>query len=95
MPTKNKLEKLLEEVAKFVTKQKGSWDHDAWESMVAKAAAMGNEVNAEMTRHLGNMLEACKHFYAQGAGPAPAKKKAAKKKAAAKSKAKPKAKARR
>lgn len=85
--TMSALQKILELAEKFVTKQKGAWEHDEWEAFLAKAAQAGLDVNDESKRNLGNILEGLKYFYS--VLPAPAKK--ASPKAKAKAKAKPKA----
>ena len=80
---KNGLGKLLDLAGSFVTKQRGTWDHEAWEDLLDKVAKLGFELNDENKRNLGNILEASRHFYSNM--PAQPKKKAAtKKKAAAK-----------
>jgi hypothetical protein len=102
MPAKQTLTTTFELVQKFVDKQKGVWAHADWEAFLADASALGYDLTDETRRHLGNVLEAAKHFYttiAPGGGKAsevapekaPAKPKA-KAKAAATPKAKPAAK---
>jgi len=89
MAAKTTLEKLLDLAGKFVIEQKGEWQHDDWERLLAKTSSLGMEFSDENKRNLGNILESCKYFYACGAGtPSAAKKAPAKKKAAAKPKAK-------
>ena len=96
---KSELEKILELAGDFVTKKKGSWDHDAWEGFLKKAEKIGVVINDQGKRNLGNILEAAKYFY-ELSDPVPEKKvtkpkakaapkkKPAKKKAAAKKDAK-------
>lgn len=89
MPAKQTLSTTFELVQKFVDKQKGVWAHADWEAFLADASALGYDLTDETRRHLGNVLEAAKHFYATialGAAKAPEK-------APEKAPAKPKAKA--
>jgi hypothetical protein len=97
--TKSKMmDSMMAAAGKFVVKQKGQWEHDEWESLVAQVEKLGVKCDDEVRRNLGNMLEALKFFYSTtGHGETPKPKAAAKKKAASKAKprakAKPKAKA--
>lgn len=86
------VQKLLETAGKFVTTQKGAWDHEAWEKLVAKVEKLGVPADEEARRNLGNLLEATRHFYFAVPASASKRKRAAKSKtkAKAKSKAKPK-----
>ena len=86
--TKSAHQEIIELAGKFVTKQKGVWEHDDWEALVARVGKLGGELDYEGKRNLGNVLEACKYFY--GAVPAP-RKTAAKPKRTDKSPAKKKA----
>lgn len=79
---KSNLQKLLDLIGDFVVKQNGCWEHDEWETLVAKAHKLGVTLDDEGKRNLGNMLEAAKHFY--HLAPPPAKKKTAAKKTTAK-----------
>ena len=86
---KNSVQKILDLVGEFVTKQNGTWVHAEWESFLSKAEKLGASVDDEGKRNLGNILEGAKYLYHRaGIEPAtkPAKKKAVKKKAAAKKK---------
>jgi hypothetical protein len=85
MPAKQTLSTTFELVQKFVDKQKGVWAHADWEAFLADAAALGYDLTDETRRHLGNVLEAAKHFYGTFSAP-PVK-------TAAKAAAKPKTKA--
>ena len=87
MATKSTLESLLDLAGKFVVTQNGEWEHEDWEALLSKAAAMGIVLNDEFKRNLGNILESCKYFHAV-CPPASAKKATA-----TKAKPKPKAKA--
>ena len=64
---KNSLQKVLDLAGKFVTKQEGEWNHEEWETLLPKVTKMGFEMDDETKRHLGNILEASKHFYHNGA----------------------------
>ena len=87
---KNPIEDLVSRTSKFVEKQKGRWDHAAWEKLVKDVSTTGVEMTDDTRRHLGNMLEAVKHFYTElGKEPKSAKSKS---KPKAKSKTKAKAK---
>ncbi len=77
---KNSLEKLLELAGQFVTKQKGTWEHENWEALLTKAGALGMPTDDESKRNLGNILEAGKYFYANMPQPAAKKSAAAPKK---------------
>ena len=77
---KTKLMIVLEMAGTFVEKQRACWDHDDWERFLGGVQATGLELSDETKRNLGNILEACKHFYA----PSPRKAAAAKKTAAPK-----------
>ena len=87
MATKSTLQSMLDLAGKFVIDQKGCWEHADWEVLLAKVGAMGMALSDETKRNLGNILESCKYFYANGAG-SPAKEEKAR------PKAKPKAKVR-
>lgn len=63
MAAKGMAEKILELAAKFVTKQKGDWDHAGWEDFVTNAEKAGLTLGDEARRNLGNLLEAAKYFY--------------------------------
>ncbi len=90
MADKTTLETLLELAGKFVVAQKGQWEHEQWEALLAKVAGLGIVVDDESKRNLGNILESCKYFYGSSCTCKP--KKVAAKKPAAKAKAKPKSK---
>jgi hypothetical protein len=90
MADKNKMQKVLEEAAKFVAKRKGEWDHAAWEEFLESAAELGFGKDFETCRNLGNVLEGAKYLYFH-APKAKSKEKAAAKPRLA-TKAKPKAK---
>jgi len=82
---KNEVQKILEVVGDFVTKQGGAWEHADWESFLKKADKIGISMDDEGKRHLGNLLEAAKLLYHKaGITPEP---KSAKAKAKAKAKA--------
>jgi hypothetical protein len=82
------LDKLLSLAGEFVTAQKGVWDHDAWEALLEKAAALGMVVSDDSKRSLGNILESAKFFYFCGDESEKPKRAAAKPRAKAKAKAK-------
>jgi hypothetical protein len=85
MPTKSGLQNLLEIVQKFVVKQKGAWEHDDWEALVAHVTKAGVCLDDdEGKRNLGNILEACKFFYFALPADVEKKKPAPKKKASGK-----------
>ncbi len=85
---KNPIEDLVSRTSKFVEKQKGRWDHAAWEKLVNDVSTTGVDMTDDTRRHLGNMLEAVKHFYTElSKTPKSAKSKS---KSKNKSKAKPK-----
>lgn len=89
MAAKSPMDKTFELVLAFVRKHKGLWGHADWEVFLADAAALGHELTDEARRHLGNTLEAAKHFYQAEAAVVPVPKaKSAKPKAAAQPKAK-------
>lgn len=82
MAAKQTLTATFSLVQKFVDRQKGVWTHAEWEAFLADASALGYELTDETRRHLGNVLEAAKHFYlttdgAAASPPAKAKVKAA------------------
>lgn len=60
--TKSMPERVLELAAKFVTRQKGTWEHDDWEAFLDEAGKLGLDLNDETRRNLGNILEAAKSF---------------------------------
>lgn len=62
---KNPIEDLVSRTSKFVEKQKGRWDHAAWEKLVSDVSTTGVDMTDDTRRHLGNMLEAVKHFYTE------------------------------
>jgi hypothetical protein len=72
----------------FINAKKGTWDHAAWEGLLAQVAKTGIEITDEVKINLGNMLEAGKYFYKLSSAAAPAKKAAAKPKPKAKAKSK-------
>lgn len=85
MPSaKNSLQKVLDLAGQFVTAQNGMWDHNEWEALVERVAAVNGPMDDEGKRNLGNILEASKYFFAHASAPAP--KKAAARKAAPKKK---------
>jgi hypothetical protein len=77
---KNPIEDIVSRAQKFVEKQKGRWDHAAWEKLVKDVSSSGIEMSDDTRRHLGNMLESVKHFYTELSKPEAKKKAAAKKK---------------
>lgn len=83
---KNPIEDVVARASKFVEKQKGRWDHAAWEKLVKDMSNTGLEMSDDTRRHLGNLLESVKHFYTELSTPA-AKKKGGAKKGGAKKKA--------
>lgn len=87
MADKSKLQKVLEEAGKFVSKRKGEWDHAAWEEFIEQVAALGYAKDFETCRNLGNILEGAKYLYLHA--PRPKRKPSAKRKAVAKRKPKP------
>ncbi len=90
--SKNSLQEMLDMAGKFVTQQKGKWEHKDWEAFLSKVSKAGVELTDEVKRNLGNILEASKHFYTKVS--VVPDRKAAKAKSRSKSKAKTKAKAR-
>ncbi len=91
MPAKTNLEVILERSAKFVVERKGQWDHQGWESFLESLSELGLSMDDDTKRHLGNILESCKHLYENGgrhqtANAAKAKPKAKSKAAAPKKK---------
>ena len=81
--TKNALVQIHELVSTFVTRQKGTWGHEEWEDLLAKLAKLGFEVNDEMKRRVGNLLEESKAlFFIMPTAVAPKKKTTAKQPAA-------------
>lgn len=85
---KNPIDDLVSRTSEFVEKQKGRWDHAAWEKLVKDVASHGVEMSDDARRHLGNMLEAVKHFYnALSTEPKAKKKGGAKKKVSPQKKA--------
>jgi hypothetical protein len=87
-PNKKPVDDLVSRARKFVEQQRGRWDHAAWEKLVNDLSKSGVDMGDDARRHLGNMLEAVKHFYTELSAPAKKKKAGAKKKK--KSAAKPK-----
>jgi len=47
----------------FVAAQRGSWDHQDWVDLLARARAKGIDVSAEMQASLGALLEALKDYH--------------------------------
>jgi hypothetical protein len=86
-PNKKPVDDLVSRARKFVEQQRGRWDHAAWEKLVNDLSKSGVNMGDDARRHLGNMLEAVKHFYTELSAPAKKKKADSKKK---KSAAKPK-----
>jgi hypothetical protein len=84
MPTKHPMEKILKTAGDFVIAQKGDWDHDAWEGLLASVSGLGLDVEDDFKRNLGNVLEATKYFYYNLPAETPKKKAPAKAKAKAK-----------
>ncbi len=85
---KNPIDDLVSQASKFVDKQKGRWDHAAWEKLLKDVSSTGIEMSDDTRRHLGNMLESVKHFYDKlSKQKSKAKKKSGPKKAASKKKA--------
>lgn len=74
---------VLDLVGKFVTKQKGTWNHEDWENLLASVEKLGYSMDDETKRNLGNVLESSKYFYLS-MPKAASKKKASAKKAATK-----------
>lgn len=91
MASKHTLHEVLELAGKFVTEQQGQWDHDAWEALLPKMAALGLELSDENKRNLGNILEGAKFFFFSLPAEAPKAPAAPKAKPKAKAKAKAKA----
>jgi len=93
MAKKSTMQAVLDQAAKFVTRQEGVWGHQEWEALVGELADLGLEMDHEARRNLGNLLEAAKYFRnaeAAAAGTKPAKRTRA---AKSESEAKPKKKA--
>jgi len=87
--SKSPIEDLVSRASKFVEKNKGRWNHDAWEKLVKDVSSTGVDMSDDTRRHLGNMLESVKHFYTELSTAPKAKatkKKATKKKPATKKK---------
>ena len=57
------LDDMLDLAREFVIEHKGAWNHVDWESLLAKAAILGMNMNDENKRQLGNLIESCKVFY--------------------------------
>lgn len=74
------VQKLLTLAGKFVTEQQGTWDHEAWEGLLAEAAQTGMDMGDEAKRNLGNILEGSKYFYHNLPEKAPRKPRAKNKK---------------
>jgi len=90
---KKPIEEIVSRARKFVEKQRGRWDHDAWEKLVKDVSSSGIDMSDDTRRHLGNMLESVKHFYNELSKSDAKKKAAAKKKDGAKKKSASKKKA--
>jgi len=54
---------ILNAAAGFVEKQKGFWDHTAWDGFVRDMRARGFQFSDEMLSHLGQVLDSMKKFY--------------------------------
>ncbi len=63
MGAKHSVEQIFEQVAKFVVKQKGEWDHNDWEDFLGKISNYQIELHDELTVKLGALLELGKYFY--------------------------------
>ena len=63
MGAKHSVEQIFEQVAKFVVKQKGEWDHNDWEDFLGKISNYQIELHDELTVKLGDLLELGKYFY--------------------------------
>ena len=73
-PAKNAAQKVLEEVGKFVTANKGEWDHSDWEGFLGQIEKIGFNLNDEVKRNVGNLLEDAKALYHKLPEPAAQKK---------------------
>ncbi|HOK08473.1 MAG TPA: hypothetical protein PLT82_03170 [Candidatus Hydrogenedens sp.] len=63
MGAKHSVEQIFEQAAKFVVKQKGTWDHADWENFLGKIAEYELELHDELMIKLGALLELGKYFY--------------------------------
>jgi hypothetical protein len=54
---------ILGAAAGFVERQKGFWDHNAWDGFVREMRDRGFQFSDEMLAYLGQMLDAMKKFY--------------------------------
>ena len=52
-----------DQVAKFVDKSRGKWEHLEWEKFVKDLQRKGADVTEHNRAHLGEILEAAKKFY--------------------------------
>ncbi len=79
MPSsKNAVQKVLDEAGKFVSSNSGVWEHSDWEAFLAQVEKLGFELDDEIKRNVGNILEASKDLYHQLPKPATKKKAAMK-----------------
>jgi len=60
---KNSVEEIFNQAAKFVTKQKGSWEHSDWENFLEKISEFQIDLNDELMVKLGALLEIGKYLY--------------------------------
>ncbi len=57
---------LIDLAGKFVERQKGIWDHDAWVDFLAEMQKNGFKLNDDMKSYLGLVLESMKKVYDSG-----------------------------
>lgn len=49
--------------SEFVVKQRGIWEHEQWELLCARVAALGIELDDDLCERLGALLETLRVFY--------------------------------
>ncbi|KJR40538.1 hypothetical protein MCHI_003557 [Candidatus Magnetoovum chiemensis] len=59
----SKFKEIIDLAAKFIEKQKGEWDHIAWNDFVHNVQKRGIEITDDLKRYLGGVLESAKNFY--------------------------------
>ncbi len=60
---KNSVEEIFSQAAKFVVKQKGTWEHPDWENFLEKISEFQIDINDELMIKLGSLLEIGKYLY--------------------------------
>ena len=74
------IQKLMTLAGKFVAAQEGTWDHEAWEGLLAQAVKLGLEPSEVNQHRLGMILELSRELHQELPAPAPKKKAPARKK---------------